>query len=616
MESDVLFNLGYALFWICLFAGVRSGPLRGAVIVLFHATTILVVIVNTSAHQYFRQTGTMLDYNIIALYLPRMGEIKQYGFIGVVSPWAWVLLAVLILYATFGPWLLTLFVCRLRGWQESLPSAGTPQNISFLSSLGLCLLALVFGLPPLLIGFGTPDAIRYISVKSLLSTDQQSELSWRFSKPFVRDPFVNLVVSASDSMKSEESANIAVEPPPPANFLPTSGTEQRNVVLIILESTRAQSVTPYNEDLDTTPFLNELAKSSLVAEQAHAVVPYTSKALVAINCGIEPNLVQAANGVVNEAEPKGIPTECLATLLEDQGYSTAFFQPVTENFENRRDIVKNFGYEEFYPLEYMDTNHFEQTNYVNPGGCCYEDNIMLESSEDWLETHKDKPFLTTYLTTTPHHEYVVPKRYGEENFSEDEMLNRYLNTVRYEDFFLKNLFDQYKKLGLYEDTVFVILGDHGEGFGEHGIHGHGDIVYEEGLRIPLIIHDPKRFQSGATLEDAVTELDILPTVADLLGYQIEGGAYGGNSLLRQLPKDRTLMFSCWIERRCLASLKGTEKYIYYYDNQPNEVFDLSKDSLEKHNLAEEGGKENQERRNELLAWRSRIAALYRVPPSK
>ena len=110
----------------------------------------------------------------------------------------------------------------------------------------------------------------------------------------------------------------------------------------------------------------------------------------------------------------------------------------------------------------------------------------------------------------------------------------------------------------------------------------------------------------------MTQLDVVPTIVDLLGYQIEGGASQGSSLLQPLP-DRTLMFNCWLERRCLASLKGSKKYIYYYGNQPEEVFDLSKDPLETQNLANNtnNSEETEERRNELLTWRSEIEAFYR-----
>jgi lipoteichoic acid synthase len=105
--------------------------------------------------------------------------------------------------------------------------------------------------------------------------------------------------------------------------------------------------------------------------------------------------------------------------------------------------------------------------------------------------------------------------------------------------------------------------------------------------------------------------DILPTVLELLGYEVKGGEYPGYSLLHQLPEDRTLMFSCFHQDACLASLKGPEKYVYHYDNQPDELFDLSKDPLEKNNLARERPKEEvDKRRKDLLEWRSRVNAKY------
>jgi arylsulfatase A-like enzyme len=256
----------------------------------------------------------------------------------------------------------------------------------------------------------------------------------------------------------------------------------------------------------------------------------------------------------------------------------------------------------------MDTTGFEATNYIS-----YEDDIMLEPSKNWLKEHKDEPFMAQYVTGTGHDDYrCLSTRYGSENFSNDDLLNRYLNCMRLQDIFLKNLIDQYKELGLYENTIFVIYGDHGEGFGEHGRYLHGDTPWEEGLRVPVIIHDPKRFQNGEQrVKGLSNQTDILPTVLDLLGYEVKGGEYPGYSLLRPLPDDRTLRFSCITERKCLASIKGDEKYIYHYDNQPEEVFNLSEDPLEKHNLADQYSKEDlDKRRKDLLSWRSSVDSQY------
>src|SRR3954452_10901652 len=335
----------------------------------------------------------------------------------------------------------------------------------------------------------------------------------------------------------------------------TPRTQKCNVVLIHLESTRARSVTPYNENLKTTPFLDELAKSSLLAERAYTTVPRTSKAIVSVNCGIQPHLVEE----ITEGRQGGIPSRGLADLLKEQRYSTAFFQSSTENFENFRDLVANFGYAEYYPLESFDEEYkegFECANYFG-----YEDDILLKPSEEWLKKHRDEPFMVKYLTGTGHHDYQTPLRYGIEDFSEGDELNRYLNCIRYQDFFVRNLINQYKELGYYENTIFVLYGDHGEAFGEHGRWQHEDVIWEEGARVPLIIHAPGWFEGGKRVEGLSNHTDILPTVLDMLGYEVVGEdvEYPGYSLLHPLPKGRTLFFSCFHDDvKGLASLRGTE----------------------------------------------------------
>jgi lipoteichoic acid synthase len=350
--------------------------------------------------------------------------------------------------------------------------------------------------------------------------------------------------------------------------------------------------------------LNELAKSSLLAERAYTTVPHTSKASVSVNCGIEPHLVQPTT----EARPDGIPVPCLASLLKEQGYRTGFFQSSTKNFEDFEGLVKNFGYEDYYPLESMDTEGFEQTNYFG-----YEDDIMLEPSKKWLEKQKESsdPFLAEYLMGTGHDDYqCLSTHYGTEDFSDNEVLNRYLNCIRYQDIFLKNLFDQYKELGLYDNTIFVIYGDHGEGFGEHRRFQHDDNMWEEGIKVPFLIHAPGWFENGERVKGLSNHTDILPTVLEMLGYEVKDGEYPGYSLLHPVPEDRTLMFSCFHDKACAASLKGEEKYIYHYGNQPDEFFDLSKDPLEQENLADERGEDVDNRREELLEWRASVNATY------
>ena len=583
MRSDILFDLGYALLWIGLFAAARRGTLRRVILTLFHASTVLVVVVCASAYLYFKETGTTFDYNIVALWLPQLGEVKSV-LTGVVPVSSWALLAGLLLYTTFGPWLLTRTVGRRPGWTGSVLVRGFQESEgSFLGSLGLCIMALGFLSFSFLIDFSPADA----------------------SKSLARDPFVNVVLTG---IEAEEDAQVpyaaGLKPGHPAAgayLSSTPRTEKRNVVLVHLESTRSEATTPYNQNLETTPFLNQLAKTSLLAERAYTTVPHTSKATISVNCGFFPHLVQPPT----EANPGGLPAPCLANLLKEQGYAGVLFQSTTKDFENFEGLVANLGYEDYYPLETMETEGFEWSNYFG-----YEDDIMLEPSERWLKEHKDKPFVAEYLTGTGHHDYRPPTRYGLKDFSEDDLTNRYLNSVRYLDFFVKNLFNQYKELGLYEDTIFVIFGDHGEGFGEHGRYQHDDTIYEEGLKVPLLIHAPGWFEDGERQKGLSNHTDILPTVLEMLGYEVKDGEYPGYSLLRPLPEDRTLTFSCFHEDKCLASIRGDEKYIHHYGNQPDEFFDLSEDLSERENLAGDRAEEVKQRREELLVWRSGINASY------
>ena len=587
IRSDVFFDLGYTLLWIGLFVAVRRGLLRQVMIVLFHVTTMLLVIVTTSAYKYFQETGTALNYGVIALWLPNLREVLPVLAYGG-ALWAWVMLATALAYVALGPWLVTCAVERWRGWIRVYSTV--TSGISYLGFLGLLLLAFCFGSLSLLIGASSTDFSSGASVS------------------LARDPVINVLLTGFEEASAAEANNSDISSPTEhpaahAKLAETPQTEKRNVVLIHLESTRAGATTPYNNDLETTPFLNELAKSSLVAKRNYTTVPHTSKASVSVNCGIEPHLVQPTT----EANPGSIPAPCLADLLKEQGYKTAFFQSSTQDFEDFRGLVNSFGYEDYYPLESMDTAGFQKTNYFG-----YEDDIMLKPSEQWLKEHEDEPFMAEYLLGTGHHDYqCLSTGYGQKDYSEDDLVNRYLNCIRLQDIFLQNLFDQYKKLGLYRNTIFVIYGDHGEGFGEHGRYQHDDTIYQEGLKVPLIIHAPGLLQGGERVEGLSNHTDILPTVLEMLGYEVKNGQYPGYSLLHSLPEDRTLMFSCFHEEQCLASLKGSEKYIYHYGNQPDEFFDLSNDPLEKSNLASERNQQEiDKRQEELLEWRSRVNATY------
>jgi arylsulfatase A-like enzyme len=570
IRSDLLFNLGFAALWVGIFALVSGGLPRRFVMLLFHLAVVVVVVLTTSAHFFYTSTGSTLDLSFVIVSISSISEIQ--GAIGSETTLLhWVLISVVLFYVLAGPALLTMLLDgdRSPGGHDS-GRQGRPA----LTIGGIALLLFCLSVVPSVTNAGNA---------------------------FARDPLANMVVNELASTEVEATVSPG-SLPTDTSLSPTPDTEKRNVALIFLESTRARSTTAYNEEIDTTPFLDELSEESLMAERAHAVVPHTSKALVATICGVNPPL----DTNKTESEPDVIPARCLPELLGEQGYESAFFQSATKTFERRPQLVDNFGYDFFRGVEGMGKTGYQRVNYFG-----FEDEIMLPSSREWLEENGDDgPFMTTYLTVTPHHNYVVPQRYGTKNYSSDPELNRYLNTVRYQDFFLEKLFEQYKEMGLYEDTVFVILGDHGEGFAEHPpLKQHDNVIYQEGLQIPLLVHDPQAPEPRRAGEN-VSELDVLPTVAEKLGYDIVGGEYPGHSIL-SLPQDRTLKTSCYHERTCLASINGDEKYIYSYGNRGEEYYDLSEDPNERNNIiGEQPERKIDDLRDDLLRWEARVNDSY------
>ncbi|RME92739.1 MAG: LTA synthase family protein [Candidatus Hydrogenedentota bacterium] len=400
-------------------------------------------------------------------------------------------------------------------------------------------------------------------------------------------------------------------PPPDSQFKPpidshlirSRFTKKRNLVVIVLESTRADATSIYNPKLDTTPFLKQLAKNSIVALRGYSVNPHTSKCLVAIHCGIEPRPGMA----VHEAGRGGLPAKCLPSLLKEVGYHTAYFQSPTYWFESRHKLVKNLKYDEFYPGESHPKQGFSKVNYFG-----YEDKIMLAPAEKWLKEYKqkngNKPFLLTFLTNTSHHPYGVPKGWPIKQYVTNPRFNRYLNTVAYVDSFLKDLFDIFKRTRYYENTVFLITGDHGEAFYEHGFRGHSNHLYEETLRIPVLIHDPLR-KTNLRIRKVVAEYDYLPTIIPFLGYQIENNHYRGINFMRIQKSPRNVYLSCWKNYTCLGFVNKFEKYIYWFNNRPDEYYHLQADPLEKKNLARETHNIAMYRQ-QTLTWYKQIKALY------
>jgi arylsulfatase A-like enzyme len=380
------------------------------------------------------------------------------------------------------------------------------------------------------------------------------------------------------------------------------------VIVILLESVRARSTTPYAPALGTTPFLDSLAGTGLLVEQMYAPTSYTNKAIVSAFAGIPPS----PEAVVEQAEafPGGLPAVGLPRLLNAEGYRTAFITPAEMEFERKDRILENLGFSEHFGDGDFPTAGFAQKAYFG-----FEDRIVFDHTLAWIDSVRagGRPFFLGMLTLSAHHPYDLPESFPRRaHGTGDETLDDYLNAVTYTDRFLADLHRALDARGLLENTILVVLGDHGEAFAEHGAKTHGDVIWDEALHVPAIVAGPG-VEAGSRASGLRTTVDIVPTIAELMGYRFVGGTLPAQSLLGPASPERTLYHSAKNGRVALALRRGSLKYVYWGGRQPMQVFDIGRDPGERSDIA--SSRDPAELRAveaELLAWRAGVVGAYRA----
>lgn len=560
---------------ICLFSGRRRVHTLG--LVGMQIVGAYAVFANVVGHFFFEATGSTLTGPVLGHGLGVLVESPEV-ILSEIPPVGWVVLVAGLVTVLAGPPL----VARWVGQRFD----GDPPEQDGGANHRLAVACLVGGLVSLFVA-----AIPATDLSHDVGFSREQGLHLLITT-FVRSP-----VTVEDAEPRFDIGQLRVEPPE------ETGEGPENIAFIILESVRASATTPHNPELETTPHLDELAEQSIFFEQAYAVVPHTSKALIALLCGVPPRVEME----IVEAQAGGTPGRCMPTLLADHNYDSVFLQSATEEFEFRPGLVANIGYDEFIPLEQMDPTGYEEANYFG-----IEDDVILPYSKEWLE-ERDGPFMATYLTITPHHDYRAPDTYGTHDFAEDDVFNRYLNSVRYVDHFIENVLDQYRELGLYDDTLFVIVGDHGEAFGEHGREQHDNVPWQEGVHVPMMIYDGSGQLEPREVEKTTSHIDLAPTIFELMDFDLEGGDYPGYSL-SELDPERYAFFSCWYDDQCAGFVQQGLKYIHHYGHRPDEMFDVIEDPREQHNLLDEDDVDALGDRNpvtRLFEWIESVDAAYR-----
>lgn len=425
------------------------------------------------------------------------------------------------------------------------------------------------------------------------------------SRPYrpLRDPLVQHLWTAF----AEEAADQLHTPDPltltpvqlrlrdPARPLP-------NIVLVILESTGAHHTTPGarpgQPPLTETPVLARLALEGLWAPHHTTITPHTSKALVATLCGTEPLLRASAD----DSGPGGVPPDCLPALLRSLGYRTAFFQTADDRFEDRAGLTYGMGFETFRGRDAIPQAGYPKVNYFG-----WDEDAMRGPGMAWATAVPDQPFFQTYLTLSGYHDYGLPRGATRSPVGPDQdpRAVQHADAVRAVDAFLGRLIDDHARAGLLDNTLFIVQGDHGEAFGEHGRKQHDLVIWEEGLRIPLVLWGAPLQGRQGILSGPRSATDILPTVLDLIGATPTGGRPLSPSLLSPVPADRRLLHACWRTRGCAAERTGARKIIDPADQRPVVAHDLEADPTERRPRALPGP-EAAAARARLAAWRATV----------
>ena len=364
-----------------------------------------------------------------------------------------------------------------------------------------------------------------------------------------------------------------------------------NVVLITIDTLRADHVGCYGYKQIKTPNIDSLAADGARFDRAFAVVPVTLPSHSTMLTGTYPMFSGMHDFSANKLSPLQ-PT--LASVLKQAGYATG---AVIGSAVLDSRFGLNQGFDFYY--DHFEFSRLEESNLdqmERPG------NVVADLALDWLGKNAPKKFFLWMHLYDPHYPYRPPEPYSRE-YAE----RPYDGEIAFADEQVGRLLRFLKEKGLYQNTLIVLSGDHGESLGEHGEKTHGFFVYNATMHVPLIIHLPEN-GPARTITDLVSLVDLMPTVLAALGLEIPAQVQG-HSLLPQLHEDkadgpRDLYGETFLPRLHFnwSELRATENAKYHFIDAPRpELYDLSKDPGEVHNLFAEKKAVAEEMRSKLTA---------------
>jgi arylsulfatase A-like enzyme/Tfp pilus assembly protein PilF len=274
-----------------------------------------------------------------------------------------------------------------------------------------------------------------------------------------------------------------------------------NVFLITIDTLRADHVHCYGYGRIRTPALDALAKEGILFAQAFTPSPITNTSHTSILTGLLPS----THGVTDFGVPLAGKNQTLAELLKKQGYETAAFigSVVLDSREFAPGLDRGFDFYDNFPRPARTKSRWGRLERRG------ED--VVQHANAWLNAHPASPHFVWIHLYDPHDPYEPPPPY-----SEIYKERLYDGEIAYADSVLAGFVSFLKKHAWYDDSIIVVVGDHGEGLGEHHEKTHGIFLYDSTTHVPLIIKLPAQRNSGRLVKSQVRTLDIFPTVLDLL----------------------------------------------------------------------------------------------------
>lgn len=391
----------------------------------------------------------------------------------------------------------------------------------------------------------------------------------------------------------------------------------RHVILIVIDTLRADMLSCYNTDAPPTPNLDDFAADAIRFDGALSPAPWTLPSMVSLMTAL-PASVHGANGN-DSRSPEGVAT--LATRFKASGYVTA---AVVDNPALGAPRGLNVGFDRY--------DHFPRTMRDNSYGTWILARLFPERYQETLGTdattemagqfiadHADQSFFLWTHYYDPHGPYAPPAQFQPEgppparigrsfDRNKDIRLGTLLTTeeedawikklyegeVKYVDEAVGRLVGRLRATGIYDDALIVITSDHGEEFREHGGVAHGHTLYNEVLHVPLLIKLPKGYRAGETVEGWVSTQRVAPTIlaeCDLRSDKAPLGGMGATPLLPDTLDTERVVYASGVlyygERE--AFVFEDYKYIFDPATGGEQIYNLAEDPGETKSIANDPG---------------------------